>query len=103
MGSPEENRAEMVSVTSPSQAAFLAPMGFVESLMAAEDAASACHLTRLDPFRKGDHVIIASGPLAGTKAIFDEPTGQGRVTLLLDLLGRWDCVQVDRNRIVCAA
>ncbi len=80
-----------------------APMGFVEALMAAEDKASACHLTRLDPFRKGDRVIIASGPLAGTNAIFDEPTGQGRVTLLLDLLGRTNCVQVDRNQIVCAA
>lgn len=80
-----------------------APKGFVEALMAAEDPASACHLAGLEPFRKGDSVIIASGPLTGTTAIFDEPTGQGRVTLLLDLLGRTNCVQVDRNQIVCAA
>jgi len=78
------------------------PPGFVESLMAAEDPASACHLEGLDPFRKGDPVVIASGPLAGTKAIFDEPTGQGRVRLLLDLLGRTNCIQVDRNQIVAA-
>ena len=48
-------------------------------------------------------MIIASGPFAGAEAIFDEPTGQGRVTLLLELLGRTHRVQVDRNRIVCAA
>ena len=80
-----------------------APMGFVESLMAAEDRVSACHVARLDPFRKGDQVIIASGPFAGAKAIFDEPKGEGRVTLLLELLGRTNRVQVDRHRIVCAA
>ena len=79
------------------------PQGFVESLIAAEDPAAACHLAGLDPFRKGDAVLIASGPLAGTEAIFDAPTAQGRVSLLLDLLGRTNAVQVDRNQIVSAA
>jgi len=79
------------------------PGGFVESLMAAEDPASACHVAGLDLFRKGDAVLIASGPLAGTRAIFDAPTPQGRVRLLLDLLGRTHRVLVDQDQIVCAA
>lgn len=80
-----------------------APRGFVESLMAAEDPDSACRLAGAEPFRKGDRVIIASGPFAGAQAIFEQSSGEGRVTLLLELLGRTNRVQIERNRIVCAA
>jgi transcriptional antiterminator RfaH len=76
------------------------PGGVVESLMAAEDPSAACHLGRTEPFRKGDRVTIASGPLAGVEAIFQESTGKGRVCLLLDLLGQANRVQIDRNLIL---
>jgi transcriptional antiterminator RfaH len=101
--SPIRSTRGVVSLVRFGPQPAMAPKGFVESLMAAEDPTSACHLAGLDPFRKGDPVIIASGPLAGTRAIFEEPTGQGRVTLLLHLLGRTNSVQVDRNQVVCAA
>jgi len=78
------------------------PEGIVESLMAAEDPAAACHLVRAEPFQKGDRVTIAAGPFAGVEAIFEAPTGKGRVAVLLDLLGRVSRVQIDRNHIVCA-
>ena len=78
------------------------PPGIVESLMAAEDPASACHLARVEVFQKGDRVTIASGPFAGVEAIFEEATGKGRVALLLDLLGRSNRIQVDRNRVLYA-
>ncbi len=78
------------------------PEGIVESLMAAEDPAAACHLVRAEPFQKGDRVTIAAGPFAGIEAIFEAPTGKGRVAVLLDLLGRVARVQIDRNHIVCA-
>ncbi|WP_295455978.1 transcription/translation regulatory transformer protein RfaH [uncultured Thiodictyon sp.] len=76
------------------------PQGVVESLMAAEDPAAACHLGRTEPFHKGDRVTIAAGPFAGIEAIFEESTGKGRVLLLLDLLGQANRVQVDKNLIL---
>ena len=79
------------------------PQGVVESLMAAEDPAAACHLGRSEPFRKGDRVTIAAGPFAGVEAIFEESTGKGRVSLLLDLLGQANRVQVDKNLVLSAS
>ena len=81
----------------------VAPSGFVESLIAAEDPDLGCHLHDTEPFKKGDTVDIVSGPFAGTRAIFEEPTPKGRVALLLGLLGRTNRVQVDRNQIVRAS
>ncbi|WP_295392335.1 transcription/translation regulatory transformer protein RfaH [uncultured Thiodictyon sp.] len=78
------------------------PRGVVESLMAAEDPAAACHLGRHEPFRKGDRVTIAAGPFAGIDAIFEESTGKGRVSLLLDLLGQANRVQIDKNLVLAA-
>jgi transcriptional antiterminator RfaH len=77
-----------------------APGGFVESLIADEDPVLACHCIGTQPFKQGDRVTIVAGPLAGTSAIFEEPTGEGRVALLLELLGRTNRVMVDRNEIV---
>ena len=77
-----------------------APSGFVESLIAAEDPVFACHNMGSQPFKHGDRVTIVAGPFAGTTAIFEEPTGEGRVTLLLELLGRTNRVMVDQNEIV---
>jgi len=78
------------------------PEGIVESLMAAEDPAAACHLARAERFQKGDRVTIAAGPFAGIQAVFEEPSGKGRVALLLDLLGKETRVQIDKNHVVPA-
>lgn len=77
-----------------------APSDFVESLIAAEDPVLACHCMGSQPFKRGDRVTIVAGPLAGTTAIFEEPTGEGRVALLLELLGRTNRVMVERDGIV---
>lgn len=101
--SPIRSTFGVVDLVRFGQQPAMAPRGFVESLMAAEDPASACHLARAEPFRRGDRVVIASGPFAGSEAIFEEPTGEGRVILLLELLGRANRVLVDRDRVVCAS
>jgi len=77
----------------------IVPDGIVESLMAAEDPASALHLTGAGRFHKGDRVTIAAGPFSGVEAIFEESTGKGRVSVLLDLLGRANRIEIDRNCI----
>lgn len=81
----------------------LAPNGFVESLMGAEDRARGCHVPRQALFQRGDPVTIVSGPFAGNQALFDEPSGEGRVILLLDLLGRTNRVRLAADQIISAA
>jgi transcriptional antiterminator RfaH len=79
------------------------PRGFVESLRAAEDQAAGCHMPKDELFKRGDRVTIVAGPFAGTQAIFDEPSGEGRVILLLDFLGRANRVRLATDQIVGVA
>ena len=51
-------------------------------------------------FKGGDDVTIVDGPLAGMKAIFESVSGQERVCLLLDLMGRQNRVTVDARQII---
>jgi transcriptional antiterminator RfaH len=81
----------------------LVPQGLVEALMVREDPSRGCHLPQRDLFQRGDRVTIVSGPFAGIEAIFEAPSGQGRVVLLLDLLGRANRVRLATDQIISAA
>ncbi len=81
----------------------LVPQGLVEALRVKEDAALGLHLPEQALFRRGDPVTIVSGPFAGVQAIFEAPSGEGRVILLLDLLGRANRVRLATDQIVRAA
>jgi transcriptional antiterminator RfaH len=79
------------------------PEGVVEHLVAAaqraDDGAVRCeHL-----FAAGDRVEIVDGPLAGLRAVFLAPSGDDRVRLLLDLLGREHSVTLSRHQLVPAS
>lgn len=76
------------------------PPGLVETLMNAEDPLSACHLPATERFKKGDHITIGAGPFAGVEAIFEATNAKGRITVLLEILGRPTQVQVSKNDIV---
>lgn len=57
----------------------------------------------IDPdslFKAGDRVTLVEGPMKGLTAIVQAKTGQDRVLLLLDLLGRENRVTVSRHEIV---
>lgn len=81
----------------------LVPQGLVEALMVKEDAGLGCHLPEQALFQRGDPVTIVSGPFAGTQAIFEEPSGEGRVILLLGLLGRVNRVRLATDQVVRVA
>ena len=46
-------------------------------------------------FRKGDHVMVVSGPFAGVTGIFSSYRGDGRVIVNIEALGQFAAVNVD--------
>jgi transcriptional antiterminator RfaH len=77
------------------------PEELVERLLTAETDPEGTILQE-HLFQSGDRVEIASGPLAGLKAVFLAASGQERAHLLLDLLGRNNRVVVSRHQLVRA-
>lgn len=101
--SPIRSTLGVVSLVSFGQRPAAAPKGFVESLMAAEVPDCGYCFARAQPFQKGEQVRVAAGPLAGVEAIFLEPAGEGRVALMLTLLGRANRIEIDADRLVAAS
>lgn len=64
------------------------PDGIVEELRARADASGAVPLDSLKLFERGRKVLVTAGPFAGHVARYESLTGDQRVVLLLDLLGR---------------
>jgi transcriptional antiterminator RfaH len=77
------------------------PQGVVERLVAAGTACEgAVRLEYL--FQPGDRVEIVSGALAGLEAVFLAASGQERVRVLLEMLGRENRVLLSRHQLVPA-
>jgi len=79
------------------------PEGVVERLIAAarraDDGTVRCeHL-----FEAGDWVEVVDGPLVGLRAVFLASSGDERVRLLLDLLGREHSVVLERHQVIPAS
>jgi transcriptional antiterminator RfaH len=74
------------------------PAGLVEGLR------NAAHETSLARplFKQGQKVRIVTGDFATLEAVFDLAEGEGRATVLLDLLGRQTRVRVGVGEIVSA-
>lgn len=75
------------------------PSGFIEALDAKSDE-KGLHRQESLTFQRGDLVSILDGPFAGCTARYEFETEEGRVSLLLDLLGRSNKVIVKRDLIV---
>ena len=52
--------------------------------------------------RKGDPVLIVSGPFVGVEGIFDQCRGNGRVIVNIEILGQSAAVDVDTNEVEIA-
>lgn len=77
------------------------PHGIMQALLDAQAGEGSA----IDPdslFNAGDRVTLVEGPMKGLSAIVQAKTGQDRVLLLLDLLGRENRVTVSRHQIVPA-
>lgn len=72
------------------------PDSIVESLRRAADGATGLHY-REPLFKTGDKVIVEQGPLAGLQAILVAETGQERVIILLEMLGRENRLNIKRD------
>ena len=54
----------------------------------------------LGPFRHGDHVRIATGPLKDLDAVFDQRlSARGRARVLIEFLGRLTAAEVDLDAL----
>lgn len=67
-----------------------------------EAAADGLHRLPKVNYRSGDPVRIVSGPFEGLKGVFHMPSGNDRVLILLDILGKTSRVNLGRNDIAGA-
>jgi transcriptional antiterminator RfaH len=79
------------------------PAGFIDGLLQVTDPASGLIPLPEPGFLPGDTVTIEEGPLAGLQGVFKALTGQERVIILLDLLGKQNTVILPRRSIARAA
>jgi len=75
----------------------IVPDQVVESLKCAADRNTGLHYATGPLFEPGSTVIIEKGAFAGLRAIFLAETGQERVIVLLEMLGRENRVTVNRD------
>ena len=71
------------------------PDHIIESLKQTADCNTGLHHPQDPLFKPGDKVIIDKGPLAGLSAILLAETGEERVVILLEMLGRENRVTVE--------
>ena len=79
------------------------PHGIVEALRESADPLTGCHRFDDAPFAAGARVRLAAGPLAGLEGVFEMASGEARVIVLLDLLGKTNRLTVNRDWLVAAA
>ena len=75
----------------------IVPEEIIESLKFAADRDTGIYRVKEALFKPGDKVLIDQGPLASLTAIFLAETGQERVLILLDMLGRENQITVERD------
>ncbi len=79
------------------------PDGVVEDIRAREDETGLVPVAREAIFRKGDKVQVMAGALIDHVGLFECPSDQDRVVLLLDLLGRQVRVRVPVESVAAYA
>ena len=72
------------------------PGDFIESLQAIESETNDVEA----PFKPGDKVRFVSGPFAGIEAVFDMARGGDRAQVLLQLLGKVQCITVGIDEMI---
>lgn len=74
----------------------------IEELRARLDPATGAHAQRT-VFKPGTVVKFVEGPFSGLEGIFSKETGEERVIVLLDMLGKTNSLKVNRDWLVPAA
>jgi len=79
------------------------PDNLIEALRQREDAATGLHVCARPLFAPGDRVKLLQGPLAGLEGAFAAETGDLRVIVLMEMLGRLNRLEVSRDWVAIAA
>ena len=79
------------------------PMKIIESLVALEDEKGLINFNASRELKRGDRIEILDGAFSELKGLFEGLDDHGRVTLLLDLMGRQTKVTTSLENIVAAA
>jgi len=75
---------------------------FIATLRQTEDPELGCHRQERSRFKKGTKATIIEGPFAGVTGIIDRESGDERVFLLLDILGRQNRVAIPTDDLIPA-
>jgi len=78
------------------------PDELVDSLKVREDPASGLYLINEPIFKKGDEIIVQRGAFSGVKGIFEAVSGEERVIILLNLMGKSHRIKISRDDLVLA-
>ena len=79
------------------------PDNLIEALRRREDSTTGLHVCTRPLFAAGDRVKLLHGPLAGLEGVFAAETGDLRVIVLMEMLGRLNRLEVSRDWVAAAA
>jgi transcriptional antiterminator RfaH len=80
---------------------YMAPIPdeVIGAIKDAEDPNECVNVEQQNVFRKGEILKILEGPLEGLEGIFEAETGEQRVLILLEVLGKISKVYVEKNKL----
>jgi transcriptional antiterminator RfaH len=79
------------------------PAHLIAALRQREDAATGLHDCAQPLFTPGERVKLLHGPLTGLEGVFAAETGDLRVIVLMEMLGRLNKLEVSRDWVAAAA
>ena len=67
------------------------------------DALKQLEMPELAPlFKQGDEVVLTTGPLNGLRGIYQEPNGDKRAHVLIELISKPHLIPVDKDQLLPA-
>jgi transcriptional antiterminator RfaH len=78
------------------------PTDLVQALIANQDNLLGIQKPKIPVFNKGDKVTVINGPLKGLTGIVENDSGEERVIMMLNLLGRENVLSVETDNLVPA-
>jgi transcriptional antiterminator RfaH len=90
-------------VISGGETPLAVPDGVIDDIRLREDTTGMVPVAREARFRKGDKIQIVGGAMIDHVGLFECPSDQDRVVLLLDLLGRQVRVRVPLESVAACA
>jgi transcriptional antiterminator RfaH len=78
------------------------PEAVIDTLRHNADARTGLHAAPTSVLRKGQSIAVKAGPFEGLQGVFDTSSGEERVAILLDILGKSTRVIMARSNVALA-